>query len=185
MIFRIASSAREYEQIAALAYATFVEEIPQHPPNRRRSLQDRFHDENTYIIAINEDRVIGMIVLRDRRPFSLDEKLSDLDRYLPPSRSICEVRLLAIRREARRALVLRGLLREALIVGRERGHDLAIISGTTRQLNLYRRLGFVPFGPRVGKNDAQFQSMYLTLEAYRSSPLRRMCEQSETRHENR
>ena len=46
------------------------------------------------------------------------------------------------------------------------GHDIAVISGTVRQAKLYSYLGFVPFGPVVGSEDAQYQPMYLTLEAY-------------------
>jgi hypothetical protein len=50
-------------------------------------------------------------------------------------------------------------------------HDMALISGTTRQQRFYRHLGFVPFGPLVGKDDALFQPMYLTLAAaMRHSP---------------
>jgi hypothetical protein len=47
----------------------------------------------------------------------------------------------------------------------ERKHDLALISGTTRQQRLYRHLGFLPFGPLVGSGEARFQPMYLTLGA--------------------
>jgi len=50
--------------------------------------------------------------------------------------------------------------------GVEKGYDLAIISGTMRQLRLYQHLGFVPFGPLVGTGDAQFQPMYVTLETF-------------------
>ena len=50
--------------------------------------------------------------------------------------------------------------------GTERGYDLGVISGTTRQQRLYRHLGFVPFGPQVGKGEALFQPMYVTLEKF-------------------
>ena len=50
--------------------------------------------------------------------------------------------------------------------GTERGYDLGVISGTTRQTRLYRHLGFVPFGPQVGKGEATFQPMYVTLEKF-------------------
>lgn len=45
-----------------------------------------------------------------------------------------------------------------------RGCDLAVLSGTTRALEMYRRMGCVPFGPLTGEPGAQFQPMYLTLE---------------------
>src|SRR4029079_6935081 len=31
---------------------------------------------------------------------------------------------------------------------------------------LYRHLGFVPFGPRVGTDEAPFQPMYITIEGF-------------------
>jgi aspartate aminotransferase-like enzyme len=41
-----------------------------------------------------------------------------------------------------------------------------VISGTTRQLKLYRHLGFTPFGSLVGTTAAPYQPMYLTLETF-------------------
>jgi aspartate aminotransferase-like enzyme len=49
----------------------------------------------------------------------------------------------------------------------EVGCDLALISGTTRQLKLYRHLGFEPFGPLVGTPGAMFQPMYLTRQRFK------------------
>ena len=49
----------------------------------------------------------------------------------------------------------------------EVGCDLALISGTTRQLKLYRHLGFEPFGPLVGTPGAMFQPMYLTRQKFK------------------
>ncbi|TAN48890.1 MAG: aminotransferase class V-fold PLP-dependent enzyme [Betaproteobacteria bacterium] len=164
---KIADTAAEREQIHALNYATFVEEIPQHAANSQRRLVDRFDAENAYVVAVDAaGEVLGMLALRACRPFSLDQKLARLDDYLPPHRSVCELRLLAIKAPWRKGLLLRDLLAFAAQRALQEGHDLAIISGTTRQLDLYRRLGFEPFGPLVGRADAQFQPMRLTLEAF-------------------
>src|SRR6185369_13198249 len=113
-------------------------------------------------------------------PFSLDQKLANLDSFLPSGRNICEIRLLAVEKKFRGAQVLQGILALLWQLGVEKGYDLAIISGTTRQAKLYQHLGFVPFGPLVGTGDAQFQPMYVTLETFevtareflRSSPAR-------------
>jgi aspartate aminotransferase-like enzyme len=163
--FKIASEASELEQIHRLNHATFAEEIPQHAADPQGLLVDRFHGENTYVIALDGDRLVGMVALRGRRPFSLDAKLEDLDSYLPAGRSLCEVRLLAVARERRKGPVFRGLMRLLVEHGRRQGYDLAVISGTVRQLKLYRHLGFTPFGPLVGPPQAQYQPMQVTLEA--------------------
>ena len=164
--FKIADAPAEFEQIFELAYDTFVEEIPQHSPNGHRRHVDRFHEENTYIVARQGDDVVGMIALRGDRPFSLDQKIDNLDEYLPTGRRVCELRLLAVRPAYRRGMVFKGLVDGLVREGRQRGFDLAVISGTLRQAKLYRHLGFVPFGPRIGTDEAPFQPMYLTFEDF-------------------
>ena len=164
--FKVATEDWEFEQIHQLNYRTFVEEIPQHQSPGRPRLVDKFHDENTYLICLCGDRVAGMIAARGRRPFSLDQKLPNLDSYLPPGRRICEIRLLSVEKAFRNTQVFRGLAALMWQYGLEHGYDLGVISGTTRQQRLYRHLGFIPFGPQVGTGDAMFQPMYLTLENF-------------------
>jgi aspartate aminotransferase-like enzyme len=180
LIFKFATEDWEFEQIHRLNYKTFVGEIPQHQPSPAQRLVDKFHSGNTYLICLKNRKLVGMLAVRGNRPFSLDQKLANLDSYLPPGRSICEIRLLAIEKKFRGAQVLQGILALLWQHGVEKGYDLAIISGTTRQFKLYQHLGFVPFGPPVGSGDAQFQPMYVTLETFevtareflRSSPAR-------------
>jgi aspartate aminotransferase-like enzyme len=161
--FKIASEESEFEQIFRLDYDTFVEEIPQHPPNPERRHIDRFHSQNTYLIAKDGDRVVGKMALRSDRPFSLDEKLGAVESFLPPGHRVCEIRLLAVRPEYRKTAVFYKLARFMALHGLSQGFNLAIISGTPRQQKLYEHLGFVPFGSMVGTAEAPFQPMYLTL----------------------
>jgi aspartate aminotransferase-like enzyme len=164
--FKIATEDWEIEQIHQLNYRTFVEEIPQHQPAETPRLVDKFHNENTYLICLSGNEVVGMVAARGKRPFSLDQKLPNLDSYLPPGRRACEIRLLAVKKEFRHSQVFRGIIALMWQFGAEHGYNMGIISGTTRQQKLYRHLGFVPFGPVVGKGDAMFQPMYLTLEGF-------------------
>ena len=165
LTFDVAGPADE-EAICALKYEAFVEEIPQHAPNSSKRLVDRFHSQNTYLIARDGTDVVGMLAIRAERPFSLDGKLKDVDEYLPAHRSLCEVRLLCVRADRRCGPVFAGLMDRAMELGRDRGYDLAVISGTTRQTRLYGHMGFVPFGPEVGSADARYQPMYLTMSAF-------------------
>ena len=164
--FKVASEDWEFEQIHQLNYRTFVEEIPQHQPSATPRLVDKFHNENTYLICVSSNRIVGMIAARGRRPFSLDQKLPNLDSYLPPGRRTCEIRLLSVEKAFRNSQVFRGLTALMWQYGLEHGYDLGVISGTTRQQRLYRHLGFVPFGPLLGSGEATFQPMYLTLENF-------------------
>jgi hypothetical protein len=166
LTFKIASEPGEFTQIHRLNYHTFVEEIPQHPPNDMQMLVDRFHEENTYFLCLDGAKVVGMVALRSMRPFSLDYKLPALDTYLPVGHRVCEIRLLVVKPIYRHCRVLPGLLN--LLVARctTAGYTLAVVSATIRQLNLYAHLGFVPFGPLVGSGEALFQPMYITYAAF-------------------
>jgi aspartate aminotransferase-like enzyme len=164
--FKVATEEWEFEQVHQLNYRTFVEEIPQHQASSTPRLVDKFHDENTYLVCLCGNQVVGMVAARGRRPFSLDQKLPNLDSYLPPGRRACEIRLLSVEKQFRNGQVFRGLTALMWQFGVEHGYDLGVISGTTRQQRLYRHLGFEPFGPQVGKGEAMFQPMYLTLEKF-------------------
>lgn len=166
LIYKIATQDWEFDLVHRLNYRTFVEEIPQHQRNPAGKLVDKFHEQNTYIICLSGDALIGMVALRAERPFSLDQKLPDLDHHLPAGRKLCEVRLLSVEPKLRKTSVFLGLILRLVEVAKARGYDMALISGTTRQLKLYQRLGFVPFGPVVGSGDALYQPMYLSLEGF-------------------
>ncbi|MBN8191301.1 aminotransferase class V-fold PLP-dependent enzyme [Bacillus sp. NTK074B] len=167
--YKIASDPDEFQQIYSLNYQTFVEEIPQHKKNDSRKLKDRFHDENTYVIAKAETEVVGMIAVRSVRPFSLDLKLEDLDQYLPLHSVPCEIRLLSVKEEYRSTRVFYQLCDCLVSYCLEMGYTTALISGTVRQLKLYKRIGFRPFAELVGDEHAKFQPMYLTRESFENS----------------
>src|SRR5258706_12189301 len=145
LTFKMACEPWEFEQIHRLNYKTFVEEIPQHPANERGVLVDRFHQENVYAVCLRGREVIGMMALRLQRPFSLDQKLGNLDQYLPGGHAkVVEIRLLAAEKDRRGgrvfARVMAGLARYPV----RDGDDLAGISGATRAKRLYPRIGVVP-----------------------------------------
>lgn len=175
-VFKVAAEPWEIDQIHRLNHRTFVEEIPQHASNPDGVLVDKFHAENTYLICLHGTELVGMIAVRATRPFSLDQKLPDLDDLLPVSRGICEYRLLSVASGHRKGRVFVGLLAEVARYCIGQGYDLAIISGTTRQAKLYRHLGFEPFGPLVGTGDVLFQPMYLTLDTAEQLSIRLLSE---------
>jgi aspartate aminotransferase-like enzyme/GNAT superfamily N-acetyltransferase len=167
--YKIADRQEEFDAIHRLNYQTFVEEIPQHAPNATGLLVDRFHDENAYAICLAGSRLIGMVAGRCQRPFSLDTKVADLGQHLPAHEKAVEIRLLAVKPEFRHRPVFARLIVQLARHFRAMGCDLALISGTVRQLALYEHLGFQAFGPLVGTADALYQPMYLTLESWRGN----------------
>jgi aspartate aminotransferase-like enzyme len=157
------ATADTFDDIHRLNYRGFVEEIPQHPPNPSKQLVDKFHDQNTYVIATCNNVTIGMVALRGQRPFSIDSKLDRLDRYLPESQSLCEIRLLYVVPEHRRSQVFYGLAQALFNQALHQGFDRAVVSATLREMRLYLHLGFVAFGPEVGSLEARYQPMWLDI----------------------
>ncbi|WP_243840714.1 GNAT family N-acetyltransferase [Paenisporosarcina antarctica] len=169
---KIARSEREYADIAKLNYETFVEEIPQHEKDETGRRTDAFHQENTYLIVLKEHQLVGMIALRDTRPFSLDRKIGPVEKVLPIEAltgKLCEIRLLSVRKEHRNGRVFFMLARALADYAYEKGYGAAVISGTVRELKLYSQLGFQAFAEPVGSEEAAFIPMFLTKERYEQS----------------
>lgn len=167
MVIKAATELNEFLQIYKLNYQTFVEEIPQHQPNSERRLVDKFHITNKYIVAKKGEKVIGMVSYNLERPFSLESKISDLESHLPKYRQLVEIRLLSIIQEERKTWVAYRLFKCLISTLIKLNVDAAVISGTTRQLRLYSKIGFIPFGPRVGTSAAPYQPMYITINNLR------------------
>ncbi|MBY0599335.1 aminotransferase class V-fold PLP-dependent enzyme [Bacillus bingmayongensis] len=172
LIYKIADQTWEFESIHKLNYKTFVEEIPQHDQAEERIRIDSFHEENTYLICLDGKKLAGMVAIREKRPFSLDNKIPNLDDYLPEvGNKIYEIRLLAIEKEYRNGRALLGLIRFLHRYLLLNGYDLALISATTRELALYKQMGFLPFYELVGTEQAAFQPMYVTPTMFEQSSI--------------
>ncbi|MBS4172574.1 aminotransferase class V-fold PLP-dependent enzyme [Bacillus sp. FJAT-49736] len=164
---KIARTAKEFEGIFQLNYDTFVEEIPQHHENTEKKLVDQFHDENEYVICKLDEEVIGMMAIRDIRPFSLDKKLGRIENYLDQAfERPCEIRLLSVKQKYRNGRVFASLTGALIRYCLHKGYDIAFISGTTRQSRLYKHIGFESFAHLVGHEDVLFQPMYLTKDMF-------------------
>ena len=61
LVFKFASEDWEFELIHRLNYRTFVEEIPQHQASPTHRLVDKFHAENTNLICLNGQKLVGML----------------------------------------------------------------------------------------------------------------------------
>jgi ribosomal protein S18 acetylase RimI-like enzyme len=164
--FKIACEDYEFEQIHKLNYEVYVEELGKEPPNPERRLVDRFHEENTYLICLDGHEVVGMMAIRAERPFSLDEKMQEVDAYLPPHNKACEFRVLAVRKDYRSRRLGDKLIRRAGEYGISKGYDLGVIAAVKKLETAYKRYGFVAFGSVVGTPEVPLQPMYISYDAF-------------------
>lgn len=163
---KIAHTEAEFEAIARLNYQTFVEEIPQHSHHPSHRLTDAFHEQNTYLVCYHDEHIIAMLTFRDQRPFSLDHKIGTVEAFLSAEqgRKLCELRLLAIEPEYRHSLAFFHLIQAMYHYLLDQDYSACVISGTTRQQKLYRKIGFEAFAPEVGSEQARFVPMVLTAD---------------------
>jgi len=158
--FKPAETEAELEQIFRLNHDVFAGELRQYTENEAARLVDKFHDKNRYWIALDGDRVVGMISAHDQPPFSVAGRLADPN-VLAPFGRLAEVRLLAIDPAHRNGKVLAGLFL-ALYEG-VRDHDALAISGVVEESPMYRRLGFRDLGPPVRTGEAEFIPMIVPI----------------------
>ena len=154
--FKRAETDQEFAEIARLNHAVFAAELGQHAPRPDNALVDKFHQKNTYLMALDGEHLAGMIAMHYEPPFSVAEKLADpsvLDRL----GRIAEIRLLAVDPAFRKGVVVAGLFWFVIEYCRDR--DTLVISGRVEEEKLYRNLGFHPMGPPVASGKAMFVPM--------------------------
>ncbi len=163
LVFKQADSAAEFDQIHRLNYRTFAEEVGQHAADGSGVLVDRFHSKNKYFIALERERLLGMIAIHDEPPFSVSSRLPDASILTSLPGPLLEVRLLALERDARHRMILAGILWELYRYAKSRGYSHLIISGIAEKADMYEKLGFRPLGPAVPDGAASFIPMALSL----------------------
>jgi hypothetical protein len=157
--FKRADSPAEFEQIHALNYATFVQEIPQHADPGDGRLVDKFHAKNLYFVALHTDRIVGMVSIHDEPPFSVENRLPDPAVLQAPGVCPVEVRLLAIEPQHRRGAVFGGLMWAVYLHLRSGRNTHVFISAFEDRLKLYEQFGFKALGPAVGAKPPRFIPM--------------------------
>lgn len=162
-VFKRAETPDEFEQIHCLNYRTFVTELAQYADPGTGRLVDKFHDKNTYFIALKAGRVVGMVSFHDRPPFSVADRLADPSVLNRPGTRPIEVRLLAVAPEQRHSPALAGLLTLFYEHAQANGYTHAYISGVVERLPLYQQFGFEPLGPAVRCGQASFVPMRVSI----------------------
>jgi predicted N-acetyltransferase YhbS len=159
--FKRAETEAELEQVFRLNHAVFAGELGQHERHADGQLVDKFHQKNTYLIALSGEQVVGMIALHDQAPFSVSSKLAD-PTLLEGYGKLVEVRLLAVEPAHRNGLVMAGLM--TTLYQQASAYDAIAISGHVDKSGIYHELGFRDLGPAVQSGEAWYVPMILRVE---------------------
>ena len=144
--FKIATEDWEFEVVHRLNYKTFVEEIPQHTSNPEQRLGERVSSRKHLRHLPGWRSARGNGGLDEHAAFFPRQQSSRIWTHIfPMDRRALEVRLLSVEKAYRNGFVFSRLVGLIAQHFKDLGYDLAIISGTVRQLRLYKHLGFIPF----------------------------------------
>lgn len=161
--FKLATKPEEIEQIHRLLYRTFVLEIGQHPDSGTGRHVDKFHHKNTYLVAVRDGEIKGMLAFHDQPPFSVADAIpckDVLERLCP---KLLEVRLLAVEKEERGRQILAGLGLAIHQYTLGKGYQYLAISGLVERQGMYQKMGFRPLGAAVRRGEAWFVPMLLNV----------------------
>lgn len=187
--FREARTVEEIEQLHRLNHRTFADELGQYGRRPDGVLVDRLHESNRYFVALERGNVIGMLSINATPPFSIEKRLPEGVAIEDVAERPCEVRLLAILPEARRGVVLAGLIWKVYTEARREERSHMLISGIAERREMYEALGFRALGPPVADGRASFVPMVLDLwdpaVVRRSERFRGWWERRETQREIR
>jgi aspartate aminotransferase-like enzyme len=162
-VFKQAETEDEFQQIHSLNYRTFVAEVGQYPDHGAPILVDKFHYKNTYYVALDGGRVVGMTAVHEQPPFSVADRLADPTVLTRPGFKPLEVRLLAVEPQRRAGFVFGGVVYLIYLHARQRGCTHLLISAVENRRGLYDQMGFEPMGPPVPCGQAQFVPMAIEL----------------------
>lgn len=162
-MFKLATSAAEFEEIHRFNHKIFAEELGQYQTNESGELVDRFHELNHYFVAKSGETVIGMISFNCTAPFSIEKRLSDPSRILTACPAPCEVRMLAITENGRNGIVLAGLFWQVFAEARRRGRSHLLISGIVDRAEMYHSLGFRDLGLAMPAGDTSYIPMVMDI----------------------
>jgi N-acyl-L-homoserine lactone synthetase len=160
----VASTPGQLEEVYRLNYATFVTELGQYEGDGSGRLVDKFDEKNTYLIALRDSRVVGMVCVHGQPPFSTEQRLADPSILKSIGGKLLEVRLLAIDPGERQRMVFAGLLWCVQEYAREEGYTRLLISGYLKRVAIYERLGFRPLGPPVRSGQVEYVPMVMALD---------------------
>jgi N-acyl-L-homoserine lactone synthetase len=161
--FRRAQSPDEHEQIRQLLHRTFVLEVRQDADTGTGRLLDKFDHKNTYIVAVHQCRICGVVAVHDQPPFSAAGSLQSgeiLEKLCP---QLLEARRLSVEPAERSGLVFAGLMWSVYEHARYGGYRYIVISGLLERQGMYAKMGFRPLGSAVRKGEAYFVPMLVDL----------------------
>lgn len=155
------------QSIYRLRHEVYARELGQHPPNDLERLTDELDLFNIYLVAKQEDRVVGFIsVTPPGGRFSIDKYLNRAQLPFQLDGSVYEIRILTVCQDHRhdgRGIALVLMLAALRWIESQGGRRIVAI-GRLEVIRLYNQIGMKLLGLRMSRGRVTFELMTATTD---------------------
>ncbi|MEE2937464.1 MAG: hypothetical protein VYA84_15860 [Planctomycetota bacterium] len=162
--FKQVDTKAEQEQVNRLLYRTFVLEIPRYEDPGQVSLVDRFHERNTYFIAVFKQQVCGIIAVHGGPEFSIAKALDDPHKLKELKGTCLEARIFAVEPSHRFGIVFGGLANQVFKYATANHISHILITGLATKHAMYERMGFHALGQSTLRGGDYFVPMTMDVD---------------------
>jgi hypothetical protein len=163
VLVKIADRMEEFEQIHRFNHEIFSSEVQQYAAGKKPPFTDIYRFKTRYAIALRNGIICALVAFSETRPFSIDYRIQQLDKYLPAFDHALEIRLISAKPGKRGDALIRKMVSKVaewhLMQDKENKCILAL--GNKRQVKIFEELGFVSFYKLIRNDDIWYQPMYL------------------------
>ncbi len=158
------------KRIYAARHEVYARELRQHSENDRRLVCDPLDERNEYIVAKQDDELLGFIsVTPPGGQYSIDKYFRRQHLALKFNRRLYEVRLLTVLSPHRGRLVAPLLMYAALRYVESHGGSQLVAIGRRQVLDLYTRCGMKALGITTQAGAVQYELMTASTQEVRAA----------------
>lgn len=153
------ASASDRQNIYAMRYAVYAEELRQHPANTAETLSDSLDDFNEYIVAHIDGRLAGFISVTPPGAgrYSIDKYVKRSDLPVAFDDGLYELRVLTVAGEHRSSRLAATLMYAAFRWAEDQGAQNIIAMGRTEVMSIYLKHGMRLMGMQVKSGAVTFE----------------------------
>jgi len=147
IVLAIASN-QDRQKIYTLRHSIYAEELHQHSTNSNQQLSDTLDSENNYIVAKQENEIIGFISITspNSKKYSVEKYFSRSEIPFAFDEYLYEIRLLTVLNKNRSSYVALSLMFAAFRWVQSHGGKYVVAICRADLLNMYRKAGLKPLG---------------------------------------
>lgn len=153
------ASASDRQDIYAMRYAVYAEELRQHPANTAETLSDSLDEFNEYVVAHIGGRLAGFISITPpgKGRYSIDKYVQRSDLPVAFDDGLYELRVLTVASEHRSSRLAATLMYAACRWAEEQGAQNIIAMGRTEVMSIYLKHGMRLMGTRIKGGAVTFE----------------------------